>query len=79
MAHWETIDGSVDDDVLVLPLDRFCNRMLAWFQTRMKQSDYDSWLMRLQTPPPKALASAGEWSDEETMAAFQAFSEPARG
>ncbi len=45
------IDGTTLDDLLMLPLDRFCNRIVEWVRSRMKPEQFDSWVFEIETPP----------------------------
>jgi len=49
---------------MALPPDRFVNRVVSWFQTRMTDSAFQAWMMRVELPPP------GEVDDAEMTRAF---------
>lgn len=70
------LDGTSTDDLLALPLGRFCNRVMAWLQARMTRQAYEAFAYRANMPPPHAIADSAEWSDEATMAQFLDFKEP---
>ncbi len=45
------IDGTTLDDLLMLPLDRFCNRIVEWVRSRTKPEQFDAWIFEIETPP----------------------------
>jgi hypothetical protein len=57
-------------DLLSLPIDRFCNRVMAWARSRMKESDWAAFESRLEIPPPGVEPHRGVWSEQEMGAAF---------
>lgn len=50
-AHWQMIDGTTTADLMELPLDRFCNRVVEWVRSRMTTDKFELWLFQLETPP----------------------------
>jgi hypothetical protein len=48
------IDGSTPDDLMALPIDRFCNRIIDWVRSRMTETKFDLWLFQIETPPSGA-------------------------
>lgn len=69
-TNWERLDGSSDIDLMHLPLDRFCNRVLAWVSERMKPEQYRHLLFQIEVPPPGELPASGPWSEQAMAATF---------
>lgn len=68
--NWERVDGSTDMDVLKLPLDRFCNRVLAWARSLVPPREWSAFQFRLDLPPPGETPTSGPWSEEAIAATF---------
>lgn len=62
--------------MLALPLDRFCNFVLVFMRTHLKETDYLLWRDSVELPPPGVEVDEGAWSDEEMMRQFQTFRAP---
>lgn len=45
------IDGTSPDDLMALPLDRFCNRVVEWVRSRLSPERFDAWIFQIETPP----------------------------
>jgi hypothetical protein len=69
-TNWTTLDGSSEEDLMRLPLDRFCNRVLAFVSSRMKPEQYRHLLFQIDVPPPGATPISGPWSEEAMAATF---------
>lgn len=70
-TNWEMMDGTSSEDLLELPPDRFCNRVVAWMKARMKTTDFQAFEAALHRPPPGVEPTTGPWSPDEMAAAFQ--------
>lgn len=73
--HWAKIDGSRQDDPLLLPPDRFFNLVYFWAtKDAYDQKDLDKFERQLWRPPKGVAAAPGSpWSPEAETQAFQAF------
>jgi hypothetical protein len=69
-TNWTALDGSTDLDLMRLPLDRFCNRVMAFAGERMKPEQYRHLVFQIDVPPPGAEPTSGPWSEEAMAATF---------
>lgn len=66
------LDGTTVEDLLDLPIDRFCNRVYAWLRSRMRTVDFQAFEAALHRPPQGVEPTSGPWSPDEQAAAFMA-------
>lgn len=70
--EWAVFDGESVTDPLLLPADRFFNRVYWWaIRNAQEQSDIDRFDRKLWMPPKgRAAAPGSPWSAEAETAAF---------
>ena len=65
------IDGMQSEDLLRLPLDRFCNRVLYFMRSNMARSEWSSFEFRLNLPPLGVTPTTGPWAEDAMSRAFE--------
>ena len=70
-VNWEMMDGTTAEDLLELPLDRFCNRVLTFMRAHMSQSEWASFQFRLDLPPIGVSPTIGPWAEEAMSRGFE--------
>jgi hypothetical protein len=70
--EWASFDGSIVEDPLLLPPDRFLNRVYWWaIKNASEQSQIDKFDRKLWRPPRGKRAAPGSpWSPEAETQAF---------
>lgn len=69
--YWAAIDGEADEDIIQLPLDRFCNKVQWWVTQRVK--DVDHFLAELERPVALAGQPVTDHDLERDAESFMAF------
>jgi hypothetical protein len=68
---WVELDGDTDHDPLLLPFDRFLNRIYAHAIRGRDPAAVQRFNTRLWMPPPGVVATRGPWSAEAETDAFR--------